>query len=125
MKQSREAEPPPSAFAKASPFALRATGDKSADKPAAPRFTARQTVGRQQPASQSRNASGRSFEYEVPKSGGGAEIKSVQQQTMDRSHPGQAHWEAGSVKTDPIMGKVRTTQHGRPKLTNDKSKVDY
>ena len=55
----------------------------------------------------------------------GTQIKSVQQQTMDRSHPGQGHWEAGPVKTDPLSGQVRTNQYGRPKLTNDKSKVNY
>lgn len=79
----------------------------------------------QQPISQSKNASGRSFEYEVAAPGGGTEIKSVQQQTLDRSHPGQPHWEAGRVKTDPLTGEVRMTAHGRPKLTNDKSKVNY
>jgi hypothetical protein len=79
----------------------------------------------QQPVSQSRNASGRSYEYDVPKPGGGRETKSVQQQTMDRSHPGQSHWEAGSVKRDPISGAVRPNEYGTPKLTSDKSKVDY
>jgi RHS repeat-associated protein len=79
----------------------------------------------QQPLSQSQNMSGKSYEYEVPKSGGGTQIKSVQQQTMDVSHPNQGHWEAGSVKTDPISGQVRMNKYGRPKLTNDKSKKDY
>jgi hypothetical protein len=79
----------------------------------------------QQPVSQSRNASGRSYEYEVSKPGGGTEPKSVQQQTLDRSHPGQGHWEAGRVKTDPVTGEVRYNDYGRPKLTNDKSKADY
>jgi len=76
----------------------------------------------QQPLSQSQNMSGKSYEYKVPKSGGGSQIKAVQQQTMDVSHPNQGHWEAGSVKTDPISGQVRMNQYGRPKLTNDKSK---
>jgi RHS repeat-associated protein len=79
----------------------------------------------QQPISQSRNTSGMEYQYEVPKPGGGTEIKSVQQQTLDRSHPGQGHWEAGSVKTDPITGEIRENDYGRPKLTNDKSKEDY
>jgi hypothetical protein len=79
----------------------------------------------QQAVSQSRNASGRSYEYELPTPGGGTELKSVQQQTLDRSHPGQGHWEAGSVKVDPVTGQVRYNDYGRPKLTNDKSKVDY
>ncbi len=79
----------------------------------------------QQPVSQSSNKSGREYRYVVPKPGGGTTTKSVQQQTMDRSHPGQAHWEAGTVKTDPVTGDIRMNDHGRPKLQNDKSKVDY
>ena len=79
----------------------------------------------QQPVSQSVNASGREYKYEVPKEGGGTEIRSVQQQTMDRSHPGENHWEAGKVKVDERTGEIRETNHGRPKLQNDKSKVDY
>jgi RHS repeat-associated protein len=79
----------------------------------------------QQPISQSRNDSGREYQYEVPAPGGGTQTKSVQQQTLDSSHPGQGHWEAGSVKVDPLTGETRVNQYGRPKLTNDKSKVDY
>jgi RHS repeat-associated protein len=79
----------------------------------------------QQPTSQSQNDSGREYKYDVPKAGGATETKSVQQQTMDSSHPGQNHWEAGSVKTDPVTGEIRMNDYGRPKLTNDKSKVDY
>jgi RHS repeat-associated protein len=78
----------------------------------------------QQPISQSRNSSGREYRYETPRSGGGTEIKSVQQQTMDRSHPGQGHWEAGGVKVTDT-GAVRLNDYGRPKLKNQKSKVDY
>jgi RHS repeat-associated protein len=79
----------------------------------------------QQPASSSKNNSGLEYQYEVPKPGGGTEIKSVQQQTLDSSHPGQGHWEAGKVKTDPLTGSARLNQYGRPKLTNSKSKVNY
>lgn len=79
----------------------------------------------QQPKSQSKNASGREYSYDVPKEGGGTQTKSVQQQTMDSSHPGENHWEAGTVKTDPATGEVRMNDHGRPKLTNDKTKVGY
>lgn len=79
----------------------------------------------QQPISQSKNGSGREYRYFVTKSGGGTETKSVQQQTLDRSHPEQGHWEAGSVKTDPFTREIRMNDYGRPKLTNDKSKVDY
>ncbi|PWJ57017.1 RHS repeat-associated protein [Dyadobacter jejuensis] len=78
----------------------------------------------QQPSSQSRNASGREYSYEVPKKGGGKETKSVQQQTMDRSHPNEKHWEAGPVKRD-ADGHVKMNNYGRPRLDSDKSKVNY
>jgi hypothetical protein len=79
----------------------------------------------QQPTKQTKDAAGRTYEYPVPKEGGGTEIKSVQDQTMDRTHPGEPHWEAGSVKTDPETGAIRTNKHGRPQLKNGKSKVKY
>lgn len=79
----------------------------------------------QQPVSQSRNASGREYSYDVPGPGGGTQRMSVQQQTMDRSHVDQPHWEAGRVKTDPLTGAARENNYGRPALTNHKSKVDY
>ena len=77
----------------------------------------------QQPVSQSRNASGREYSYDVPKAGGGTQRKSVKQQTIDRNHQGQSHWEAGAVKTN--NGTIRNNSYGRPKLKNNKSKVDY
>jgi len=79
----------------------------------------------QQPSSQSKSESGREYTYEVPKSGGGTETKVVQQQTMDRGHESQPHWEVGKPKTDPRAGEVRTDSYGRAKLRNDKSKVEY
>ena len=103
---------------------------KSGDNAASTSRAARREVMRkegiptsQQPTSQSKNASGREYSYEVPKAGGGTQTKSVQQQTKDRSHQGQPHWEAGKVKTD--NGKPRMNNYGRPKLENNKSKVDY
>jgi len=78
----------------------------------------------QQPVSQSKSESGREYRYEVPKAGGGTQTKSVQDQTLDRSHPGQGHWEAGTVKTGRD-GEIRTNQYGMPKLESDKSKVFY
>lgn len=77
-----------------------------------------------QPVSQSRNASGREYSYEVPTEGGGKQIKSVQQQTLDRSHTNQPHWEAGPVKADR-WGAPQMNNYGRPKLKGDKSKVNY
>lgn len=80
----------------------------------------------QQPISQSKNASGREYQYDVPQPGGGTQRMSVQQQTKDRSHPDEKHWESGYVKTDPLTGDVRYNSYGRPSLENKgKSKVDY
>lgn len=76
----------------------------------------------QQPTSQSRNASGREYRYEIETSWG-KKIKSVQQQTMDSSHPGQQHWEVGDVKMKD--GQIRYNKYDRPGLVNSKSKVDY
>ncbi len=78
----------------------------------------------QQPKSQSRNASGREYTYETPDSYGTTDTKSVQQQTMDRSHD-KPHWEAGSVKTNDNTGEPRRNRNGRPKLDNTKSKEEY
>ena len=84
----------------------------------------------QQFESQSRNAAGREYIYSVPLTntvaGGRAyELKSVQQQTLDRSHLDKPHWEAGKVKTDPRTGEVRYNKYNRPKLSNEKSKEYY
>ncbi|MCE7057185.1 hypothetical protein LZF95_21065 [Algoriphagus sp. AGSA1] len=102
------------------------SGDKVSSTSRAARREAMRDAGiptSQQPKSQSRNSSGREYTYEVPAKGGGTQTKSVQQQTLDRSHQGQPHWEAGKVKTD--NGKVRMNNYGRPKLDNNKSKVNY
>jgi len=79
----------------------------------------------QQPISQSKNASGWEYRYEVPRSGGGTTQATVQQQTMDVSHPEQPHWEAGKVKTDPLTGETRMNDYGRPKIENPKGKAYY
>ena len=77
----------------------------------------------QQPVSQSKNLSGREYTYETAKSYGEKETKSVQQQTLDRSHQGEPHWEAGNVKVRD--GQIQYNQYGRVKLDSDKSKVYY
>ncbi|UXI67952.1 polymorphic toxin-type HINT domain-containing protein [Tahibacter amnicola] len=77
----------------------------------------------QTPRSQSRNASGYEYSYDIP-TGNGPLRMSVQQQTMDRSHIGQPHWEAGKVKVD--LGIVQMNKYRRPALMNNgKQKVDY
>ena len=79
----------------------------------------------QQPISQSKNASGMEYRYQVPAEGGGTKIMSVQQQTLDSSHIGEPHWEAGEVKLDD-NGKVRMNDYDRPKLKNQgKAKANY
>ena len=76
-----------------------------------------------QPKSQSKNASGREYTYEVPKKGGGTELKSVQQQTLDRSHKEQPHWEAGKIKIRE--NQIQYNSYNRVKLETSKSKTYY
>lgn len=78
----------------------------------------------QQSTSQSQNSSGREYSYEMQKPGGGAGMSSVQEQTMDISHPDKPHWEAGQVKTDD-SGNPRMNKYGRPQLRNGKGKAYY
>ncbi|MDU4289664.1 RHS repeat-associated core domain-containing protein [Mixta calida] len=78
----------------------------------------------QQPISQSKNSSGREYSYETPKPGGSTGLSSVQEQTMDISHPDKPHWEAGQVKIDDF-GNSRMNKYGRPQLRNGKGKAYY
>ena len=78
----------------------------------------------QQPIFQSKNESGWEYIYETFDPKGKIEIKSVQQQTLDRSHKEQPHWEAGSVKKD-TWGNPSFNRYGRTKLKSNKSKVYY
>ena len=78
----------------------------------------------QQPVGQSKNKSGYEYTYERPSSGGGTTQATVQQQTMDRSHPDKPHWEAGKVKTQD--GKIVRSDYGRPRISNvGKGKAYY
>ncbi len=79
----------------------------------------------QQPISQTKTQSGTNYVYEVPKPGGGTQLMGVQQKTLDRSHTGQPHWEAGPIKMDPLTGQIRTDRYGTPRLSNDKSSYFY
>lgn len=74
----------------------------------------------QQPISQGQTASGRHYTYETTASGGGKQQFGVQQQTLDRNHLGQPHWEAGPLKPS---GEVN--RYGVPRLDNSKVKVEY
>ena len=78
----------------------------------------------QQPISQSKNESGWEYIYETLGPKGEKDIKSVQQQTLDRSHKEQPHWEAGNVKKDN-WGNPLFNRYGRTKLKSKKSKVYY
>ena len=78
----------------------------------------------QQPKSQSKNDSGREYRYDMPDKYGETKEMSVQQQTLDRSHQEQPHWEAGSVKVDN-NGETRLNSYGRPKLDSNKEKEYY
>ena len=76
------------------------------------------------PISQSRNASGREYTYDILEPWGGTPgERSAQQQTLDSSHPGQPHWEAGKVRVD-ADGNVKTNSYGRPRLNNEKSIIN-
>ena len=69
----------------------------------------------QQPARQGSTSAGQSYEYTVPKAGGGRQTKLVQEQNADRNHG--PHFEAGDPKggdPDPL---------GRPRIKNGKVKV--
>jgi len=78
----------------------------------------------QQPSGQSKNKSGWEYRYDSPQPGGGKGQSSVQQQTMDVSHPDKPHWEAGKVKLED-NGSPRMSKHGRPQLRNGKGKAFY
>ncbi|WP_236223328.1 RHS repeat-associated core domain-containing protein, partial [Pseudomonas asiatica] len=78
----------------------------------------------QQPVSQSRNQSGFEYRFETSQAGGGKGLASVQQQTMDLSHPDKPHWEAGTVKLDD-QGNPRMSKHSRPQIQNGKGKAFY
>ena len=79
----------------------------------------------QQPESQSKNASGREYRYEVPLEYGKKKEKSEQQQTLDCSHENSPHWEAAGVKVDKRTGETQMNPYGRPKLRSNKSKRYY
>jgi hypothetical protein len=69
----------------------------------------------QQPVSQEMTAAGRQYTYETPEG-----TKLVQRNTStDSSHPGQPHVEAGAPKPGG-----QTDSIGRPRLQNDKTKVN-
>jgi len=77
--------------------AARAT-QKAAAKPGsrAARRQAMREAGiptSQSPVSQSQNMSGYEYSYDIRVGDGGTQHFSVQQQTLDRSHMGQRHWE--------------------------------
>jgi hypothetical protein len=78
----------------------------------------------QQPVSQLRKSSGREYSYKITKPGGSGGMASVQEQTMDVSHPDKPHWEAGKVKIDDY-GDPRINKYGRPQLRNGKGKAYY
>jgi len=62
---------------------------------------------------------GRQYDYNVPASGGGTQQMSVQHSLTDDVPGHGPHWEAGKVKKSGEADSV-----GRPKLQNDKAKVD-
>jgi hypothetical protein len=61
------------------------------------------------------NASGVQEVYEV-----NGEYMLLTENTMDRSHPGEPHWEAGKMKESMAIDN-----HGRYRVQNDKVKVNF
>ena len=106
---------------------ISTTGSQTAPTSNAARRAAMRSEGiptSQQPSKQSRSKSGMEYQYKRPKDGGGTQTKAVQDQTLDYNHKNKPHWEAGKTKVDD-KGNVQTNQHGRAKLSNNKSKVEY
>jgi hypothetical protein len=62
-----------------------------------------------------RNASGLQYVYDVD-----GTIMLVTDNTMDSSHPGKPHWEAGPAR-DPL----KVNNYGIYRVSNDKVKVNY
>ena len=74
------------------------------------------------PIQVTKNASGKQYQYLVKTKGGGSAVYSVQQQSLDSSHKGEIHWEAGKVKLDD-NGNLVWTRWKAPRLDNSKVKV--
>ena len=58
----------------------------------------------------------KSNSFNVPDSYGKTKQMSVQQETLDRSHPGEKHWEGGEIKEGN-----RSNAYGWPRLKNNKT----
>jgi hypothetical protein len=61
------------------------------------------------------NASGVQYVYDV-----NGRYMLVTENTMDRSHPGQPHWEAG-----PMKRNMQVDNHGRYRVSNNKVKANF
>lgn len=68
-----------------------------------------------EPIDEIRNASGVQYVYDVD-----GEILLVTENTMDRSHPGDPHWEAGRIKENQ-----QVDNYGRWRVQNDKIKINF
>jgi hypothetical protein len=55
------------------------------------------------------------YVYEV-----GGRYMLVTENTLDRTHPGQPHWEAG-----PMKDNMQVDNYGRYRVSNDKIKVNF
>jgi len=61
------------------------------------------------------NASGVQYVYDI-----NGKYMLVTENTMDRSHPGEPHWEAGPAKPG-----LQIDNHGRYRVSNQKVKVNF
>jgi hypothetical protein len=96
------------------PRAARREAMRQADIPTSQQPQAQVSVG----ATDGTKA-GRQYTYEKPTPGGGTQTMSVQHSLTDRVKGHGPHWEAGPVKPGG-----QTDSLGRPRLTNDKAKVN-
>jgi RHS repeat-associated protein len=106
---------PHTAKEKMSPRAARRAAMREAGIPTSQQPTAQQSTrvpGTTQPG-------GRQYTYQVPAQGGSTTTMSVQHSLTDRVQGHGPHWEAGPIKGDNRMDPL-----GRPRLGNDKVKVE-
>jgi RHS repeat-associated protein len=94
------------------PWAARREAMRAAGIP-----TSQQPTGQTSVTAPDGSPAGRQYTYVTPQPGGGTQTQSVQHSLTDEDH--DAHWEAG-----PVKPSGQTDSLGRPRLTNDKVKVD-
>jgi RHS repeat-associated protein len=99
---------------KLTPRAARRQAMREADIP-----TSQQPEGQTSVKTPDGKEAGRQYDYVTPAPGGGTQKKSVQHSLTDQVPEHGPHWEAGNVKPGG-----QTDSLGRPRLSNEKVKVE-